>query len=316
MYRGRIPQVYQTLADALKPYSKEGLSILEIGCASGYYFEILEYLLSHKFAYEGVDYSSALIRMAKNLYPLTPFHVADGARLPFVNNHFPVVISSCILLHVPNFRDHIRETARVAGKVVIAHRTPVCRNRPTQYIKKFAYSVETVELLFNEAEILSVFKSHGLIKVNAIELDGSVREDNFCITYVFEKTTSGNSSSEYSSSEKENDFITLIAQGEAAFSSGNFELSHKLLHRAALLNPESSRLLCDLGVLSCQAGDLEGGLILMQRACTNDQHNRKSLVNLVEILDTLMRSREAWPWLDRYLELHPTDTEIRSLRNA
>ena len=184
MYRGDAPGVYHVLADAIQPFATPGCSVLEIGCASGYYYEILEYLLGKKFDYTGVDYSEHLISMARDFYPRAKFEVADGAQLPF-DHAFDIAISSGVLLHTPNFTEHIAETARVTGSAAIAHRTPICRARPTQYLKKFAYGVETVELRFNEAEFLAEFLKNGLRLVRAIEYSSSPGDDSYDVTYVF-----------------------------------------------------------------------------------------------------------------------------------
>ncbi len=116
MYKGHPPVVYQVLADSLRHYVFPYCSILEIGCSSGYYYEILEYLLNMRISYTGVDYSAPLIAMAKHYYPKASFYVADGANLPFDNDQFYIAISSCILLHTPNYQAHVAETARVAQR--------------------------------------------------------------------------------------------------------------------------------------------------------------------------------------------------------
>lgn len=187
MYRGRIPQIYQVLADCLQPHADPGCSILEIGCSSGYYYEVLEYLLNKPISYTGVDYSESFIKMAKDFYSKPEFHVADGSNLPFGDEQFSVVISSCILLHVPNYQEHIRETARVSERFVIAHRTPVSRKRPTQYFRKEAYGEETVQLLFNEDEFISEFESNGLYLIRSWEYFSNPAEDRFKTTYLFQK---------------------------------------------------------------------------------------------------------------------------------
>ena len=187
MYKGKPPLTFQVLVDILRPYVFSNCSILEIGCSTGYYYEILEYLLNKRIAYTGVDYSVPLISMAQDYYPNAEFVVADGANLPFDDNEFFTVISSCVLLHVPNYRQHIAETARVAKQQVVAHRTPVCRRRPTQYFKKFAYGVETVELRFNEKEIVSEFTSNGLKLINALEYNSNHAGDKYEVTYLFRK---------------------------------------------------------------------------------------------------------------------------------
>lgn len=187
MYKGNPPVVYQVLADCLRPYVFPGCSILEIVCASGYYCEILEYLLNMKFDYTGVDYSEPLISMAKDYYPKASFFIADGANLFFEDRQFYIVISSCILLHTPNYREHIFETARVAENFVVAHRTPVCRSRATQYMKKFAYGIETVELIFNEEEIVKEFGLNQLQLIDTKEYFSNPDTDEYNVTYLFKK---------------------------------------------------------------------------------------------------------------------------------
>ena len=141
--------------------------------------------------------------MAKDYYPKAKFHVADGANLPFKNEEFFVAISSCILLHVPNYQEHIKETVRVAKCFVIAHRTPVCRQRPTQYLKKFAYGVETVELIYNENELISEFVKNGLKLLRAYQFHGNPNQDQYDVTYIFEKreVETGNRKPETGSSQ-------------------------------------------------------------------------------------------------------------------
>lgn len=187
MYKGNPPLVYRVLAESLRPYTKTNTSVLEIGCASGYYYEILEYLLNKRINFTGVDYSEALIRMAKDYYPGINFEAADGADLPFDDEKFEISISSGILLHVPNYREHIKETVRVASNVVIAHRTPVCRKRKTQFYKKYAYGEETVELRFNENEILNLFVAQGLRLERYYEYYTDKNKDEYEVTYIFKK---------------------------------------------------------------------------------------------------------------------------------
>lgn len=189
MYRGRAAEPFRVLAEMLKPIAPDGCPLLEIGCASGYYHEVLEYLLSRKLKYAGVDYSEAMIAMAHSHYPGVPFCVADGAALPYRDKAFHIAISSCILLHTPDYRNHIAETARVAARYAIAHRTPVCRRRETQYLKKCAYGVETVELVFNEQELLNEFSSHGFRVTGRIEYSSNPADDRYEINYLFQRTS-------------------------------------------------------------------------------------------------------------------------------
>jgi len=187
MYSGQTAAPFQILADCLRPFVRPETSVLEIGCASGYYYEVLEYLLGKRIKYTGVDYSEPLIRMAKDYYPAADFLVADGSHLPFEDATFSIVVSGGVLLHVPNYTEHIAETVRVARDLVVAHRTPVCRQRPNQYMKKFAYGVETMELTFNENELLSEFQARGLQLIGSMENFAIPQNDEYGVTYVFKK---------------------------------------------------------------------------------------------------------------------------------
>lgn len=187
MYHGKGSPTYHILADIIRPYIGTGDSVLEIGCSSGYCYEILEYHLNKKVTYTGVDYSDAMIDMARDYYPRANFLAADGAALPFADRQFHTVISSCVLLHTPNYRDHIAETVRVADSYVMVFRTPICRSRPTQYLKKFAYGVETLELLFNENELVGEFITRGLELINLMEYDTDSAHDSYGVTYLFRK---------------------------------------------------------------------------------------------------------------------------------
>ncbi|MBX5046710.1 class I SAM-dependent methyltransferase [Rhizobium lentis] len=136
-------------------------SLLEIGCSSGYYSEVLD-VNGLPLRYRGCDYSDAFIDMARSIYPGLSFDVEDATRLSYRDDAFDVVVSGCCLLHIPNYEAAIAESARVAKKYVIFHRTPVVYGEPTKYFRKQAYGVETIEIHFSEPQLLDMFRVHGL----------------------------------------------------------------------------------------------------------------------------------------------------------
>lgn len=188
MYRGQPPQVFQVLAELLQHVVTPGMELLEIGCASGYYSEVIEYLLSRQINYTGVDYSEAMIRMAQDYYPDRGFRVADGAALPFADQSFPLVLSGCVLLHTADYSRHIAETARVAQNWIVVHRTPVCRLRPTQYLSKLAYGVETVEICLNEQELLGHFAQHGFTIKKSLVYAEHPDRDCYEVSYLLRRS--------------------------------------------------------------------------------------------------------------------------------
>ena len=189
MYKGGRIVPFEALASALRPLLARhpAAPVLEVGCSSGYYREALRYLLGLPLEYTGVDYSPAMIEMARDYYPEGNFLVGDGAQLPFADQSFPIVVSSCVLLHVPNFQQHIRETARVAQRVVVAHRTPICRRRGTHHLRKKGYGVDMVELRFNEDELTSLLSAAGFPVAAHYPVDESPQRDEYTVTYVCQR---------------------------------------------------------------------------------------------------------------------------------
>jgi SAM-dependent methyltransferase len=187
MYRGAPIDVFGVLAKAVRPYVRRGSSVLELGCASGYYFEVLEYVLATRIAYTGVDYSSAMTRMGREYYPRARFLTADATHLPFPDGSFSLVITSAVLMHVPEWAEQAAEAARVSSGILIAHRTPICRTGPTCWFRKRAYGVETVELRFNERELLNVFAACGFELLDTSQYWARPDADEFEVTYVLRK---------------------------------------------------------------------------------------------------------------------------------
>lgn len=187
MYRGHPRPHFSALAELIRPLIADGTSVLELGCASGYYYEILEYLLGRRIDYTGVDYSEAMIEMARGFYPRPRFFAADGKSLFFADRQFELVISSCVLLHVTEYRQHIEEACRVARNWVVAHRTPVCRVTPTRRMAKQAYGVETVEFCFNEQELLQHFALQGFEVEAESHISTCPDGDSYTTSYLFKR---------------------------------------------------------------------------------------------------------------------------------
>ena len=167
------------------------LTLLEVGCSSGYHAEIFADR-GVRVAYRGCDYSPSFIEMARRYYPSLPFEVADATALPQPSNSIDIVLSGCCLLHIPDYESAIRESARVARRYVVFHRTPVFHDRATTHYRKKAYGIETVEIHFNEEELVSLFAKHGLRVIAVSTLDVAWVSGGMYATkeYVCEKAVS------------------------------------------------------------------------------------------------------------------------------
>lgn len=184
MYAGESPVPFAALADALRPIHTPESAILEVGCSTGYHYEVLRHLLGTDINFFGVDYSFPMIAKGRMLYPSISLMVADAVELPHVEGAFDIVISGCCLLHIPSYATAIAECARVSRRWVVFHRTPII-DGPTAHFVKKAYGVRCVEIHFNRVEFLELCAQHGLEQRAASELSHDAQLSY--ITYVFEK---------------------------------------------------------------------------------------------------------------------------------
>jgi SAM-dependent methyltransferase len=164
--------------------------LLEVGCGSGYYSEVLATLLPDGVQYTGIDYSDAMIARARAHYPSTAFEVADATRLPYVDDAFDIVFNGVSLMHIVDYQAAIREAARVAGRYCIFHSVPVFDDYRTTYLWKYAYGAPVVEAVFGKQELMSLCEAAGLrlerqwpgIPYDVSSVTG---HRSGCVTYLF-----------------------------------------------------------------------------------------------------------------------------------
>lgn len=153
MYAGRARQDLAIAAEAVQKTELENPSLLEVGCGSGYYSEILRRLVRGSVRYVGLDYSQTMIHMARERYPERPFVVGDATALPFADGAFDIVLNGVSLMHVLRYQSAITESRRVARRWCIFHTVPLLKRRETTILIKRAYGQPTIEVIFNEAEL-------------------------------------------------------------------------------------------------------------------------------------------------------------------
>lgn len=159
---GKMTSEFNALVQILRmipEINQSDLSCLEIGCSSGYYSEvILKYFPNIR--YQGCDYSKKFIEVATDRYPEIQFLIEDTTNLSYPGASIDIVISGSVLLHVPDWVKGISETARIARKYMILHRTPVYLG-PTKLFTKTAYGSEVIEWSFSKNELISVCEENG-----------------------------------------------------------------------------------------------------------------------------------------------------------
>jgi SAM-dependent methyltransferase len=153
---------FQVAAEAVKATGLTRPRLIEVGCGSGYYFEVFDTLLRGNVQYRGVDYSQSMIAQARARYRSAVFEVADGTRMPYENASFDIVFNGVSLMHIIEFSAAIREAARVASRYCIFHTVPVFDEHRTTFLRKYAYGAPVVEIIFNKKELMALCAGHGL----------------------------------------------------------------------------------------------------------------------------------------------------------
>lgn len=152
---------FRIAAEAVAATGLSNPRLLEIGCGSGYYSEILATLLADGIRYTGIDYSDAMIARAREHYPAVAFEVADATKLPYADQTFDIAFNGVSLMHILDYQGAIREAARIA-RFCIFHSVPVFDDYRTTYLGKYAYGAPVVEVVFGKRELMSLCGDAGL----------------------------------------------------------------------------------------------------------------------------------------------------------
>jgi SAM-dependent methyltransferase len=165
--------------------------VVEVGCGSGYYSEVLP-LLARPIRYVGIDYAFAMTSLARRTYPAIAFVTGDACKLPLADSSCDVLLSGTSLMHIANYAAAIAESVRVAREWCIFHTVPVMEKRSTMLLRKKAYGRPVVEVIFNRLELEKEFTTRGL-KISSVfeslayDVSQVVGERTWTLTYVCRK---------------------------------------------------------------------------------------------------------------------------------
>jgi SAM-dependent methyltransferase len=162
MKRGEPRRDFQVAAEAVAATGIAQPRLIEVGCGSGYYSEVFATLLPNPIVYRGMDYSQAMIALARTHYPSRNFDVADATRLPYANGAFDIVFNGVSLMHIIDYQAVISEAARVAARYCVFHGVPVFHDHQTIFLTKYAYGAPVVEVIFGKQELMALCADAGL----------------------------------------------------------------------------------------------------------------------------------------------------------
>ena len=95
-----------------------GAKVLDVGCASGGFYNIMRSFEPH-IEYTGIDLSDKAVELATERYPEARFMVTTGFRLPFENNDFDIVHCTSVFNNEPNYQEMLAEMYRVSNRFVL-----------------------------------------------------------------------------------------------------------------------------------------------------------------------------------------------------
>ena len=120
-YRHQVSDLYPSEKVFLPRALFPGARVLDVGCASGGFFNIMR-TLEPAIDYTGIDIAEPSIEAARQLYPdaNARFMVTDGLEIPFDDGEFDLVHCTSVLVIEPRYQEVIREMYRVSSRFVLA----------------------------------------------------------------------------------------------------------------------------------------------------------------------------------------------------
>lgn len=183
---GNPPSVYTVAAEALNAIpGNNRLTLLDMGCASGYYSEVISTLTGKRFEYTGADYSGAMLTVARKRYPDIRFMNLDIRHIGLPDKSYDVVLSGAVIVHVEEWKEVVKELTRIARSYLILHRTPVTDGKSYRTQDKSYAGVPIFFNTFNKNELMDIILEYGFKKILEMNVYPHDKKGSGSMTYVF-----------------------------------------------------------------------------------------------------------------------------------
>jgi len=190
---GNPPSVYTVLAEALNAIPRDNkLTLLDVGCASGYYSEVISTLVGNRFEYTGSDYSDAMLNLARKRYPNIEFLKLDIRHIELSDMSYDIVFSGALIVHVKEWEEAIIELTRITRLYLILHRTPIIDKMFYREEKKIYADVPVFYNRFNRDELMNIVLDCRFRKIFEKKLCPHEKEGVCEMTYVFKRLQHSN----------------------------------------------------------------------------------------------------------------------------
>lgn len=181
---GEMLQRLQTLLDVPE------CSLLDAGCASAYYYDIIERYVPGWIRYTGCDYSSTMLELARAAHPDIAVSYGDICNLGFESNAYDIVLSGAVIMHIRNWEMALAELMRVTKRILILHRTWVYADETSTSMRREP-SYDGIPVWFisiNERDLIDRVRAGGLEPIIQTESGESSRGLSHVVkSYVFQR---------------------------------------------------------------------------------------------------------------------------------
>lgn len=193
MKNGNAPEHFEVVGRILSQLKDQtGLKLIDVldaGCGSAYYYEIVNFFVPEWVRYVGVDFNRGMLDMAQKFYPTLPLAYMGLPNLAFRDGAFDLVMSGAVIVHIREWESAVRELARLTQRWLLLHRTLVYTDgSPTSVSIERHYDNDVYRVRINEDELLTLMSSLEMnlaIKCDAGEGKFPVGQENN--TYLFDR---------------------------------------------------------------------------------------------------------------------------------
>ncbi len=118
-HRHEVSDLYPSERVFLPRVLFPGIKVLDVGCASGGFFNIMR-TLEPTIDYTGIDIAEPAVDLARRTYPEARFEVTNGVIIPFDDEAFDLVHCTSVLVIEPRYQEVWEEMYRVTSRFVLA----------------------------------------------------------------------------------------------------------------------------------------------------------------------------------------------------
>ena len=140
------------------------LSIIDIGCGSGYYFDVLQHFFPNIYKYSGCDSQSEIIQTAKEHRPFIDFRKQDLTNMKYTDKEFDISIFSHGTCNMIKYKKVFEEACRVTKKYIILHRICVTKEKDSSK-KSLRYYLPCITHSFNNKTFFDIFEKHNFMLI-------------------------------------------------------------------------------------------------------------------------------------------------------